>query len=282
MNHLVLSGGLGQSPYVQRRLKERYGAGAYFYQNAENTKVQVAPDPQLAVCKGLVADRLRKLRAGHSVLGWRCCRASYGLICKELYDKKNSKHVGRKTEKDLRDGKQYIPNSIDWFVVKGSPVSIDKPIVHPFRRKIGPGDPKRVFPTKIVVSYSEKDMLPSQLEPGVDILCQVDSDLSGADEKRFKEKNKKFWQTRESYFEVAYQVKVVIGPADLRFELWFNGEKMSKDNSIKVEWAPSTAPSTANLQPARTPLIEDAPVPVGNRSRLGLDRLLIRTPPDTP
>lgn len=32
-----------------------------------------------------------------------------------------------------------------------------------------------------------------------------------------------------------YQVKVIIGPADLRFELWFNGQKYSKDNSIKVE-----------------------------------------------
>ena len=50
-------------------------------------------------------------------------------------------------------------------------------------------------------------------------LCEVESDLSGADETKFKEKNKQFWKPGERFFEVAYQVKVVIGPADLRFEL---------------------------------------------------------------
>lgn len=81
VGHLVLSGGLGQSPYVQQRLKARYGAGSCASPNAQTMQVRVAPDPQLAVCKGLVADRLRKLKAGEGVLGWRCCRASYGLIC---------------------------------------------------------------------------------------------------------------------------------------------------------------------------------------------------------
>jgi hypothetical protein len=81
-------------------------------------QVRVAPDPQLSVCKGLVADRLRKLKVGEGVLGWRCCRASYGLICKELHDKNNPKHIGRGVERDPRDGKSYVPDCIDWFVEK--------------------------------------------------------------------------------------------------------------------------------------------------------------------
>jgi len=40
-------------------------------------------------------------------------------------------------------------------------------------------------------------------------------------------------------------VKVVIGPADLSFQLWFDGEKISKDNPVKVEWQATTAPSPA-------------------------------------
>lgn len=118
ISHLVLSGGLGQSPYVQQRLRDRYGEGSYTYANAQTMQVRVAPDPQLAVCKGLVADRLRKLKAGEGVLGWRCCRASYGLICKELYNKNNPKHFMRKTERDARDGKLYVPDCVDWFVEK--------------------------------------------------------------------------------------------------------------------------------------------------------------------
>jgi hypothetical protein len=35
-------------------------------------------------------------------------------------------------------------------------------------------------------------------------------------------------------------VKVVIGAADINFELWFDGEKISKDNPIKVEWFATT------------------------------------------
>ena len=82
VSHLVLSGGLGQSAYVQEKLKERYGTGLDVHPNAQFMQVRIAPDPQLAVSKGLVADRLRKLQVGQSILGWRCCRASYGIVCK--------------------------------------------------------------------------------------------------------------------------------------------------------------------------------------------------------
>ena len=54
---------------------------------------------------------------------------------------------------------------------QGEPVSIDTPISHDFRRKVTPGNPKRVFPTKIVVSYQDKESLPYQLEEGE--VCEV-------------------------------------------------------------------------------------------------------------
>ena len=172
VNHLVLSGGLGRSAYVQQMLRARYGDGSSPYSNARSMQVRVAPDPQLAVCKGLVADRQRKLKAGEGVMGWRCCRASYGLICRELYDSSNIKHIGRATEKDSRDGKQYVNDCVDWFVIQGQPVSVDKPISHPFRRKIAPGDPRRVFPTKIVVSYNPPQTLPHEVGPGKSLSCR--------------------------------------------------------------------------------------------------------------
>lgn len=56
---------------------------------------------------------------------------------------------------------------------------------------------------------------------GIDahILCEVQSDLSSADEGRFKRKNRHFWNASKSYFKVDYQIQVIIGPADIRFEL---------------------------------------------------------------
>lgn len=119
---------------------------------------------------------------------------------------------------------------------QGEPVSIDKPIAHDFSRKLVPGDPRKIFPTTMVVSYEEKEKLPNRMEPGrsssprptsqrlticysVTKLCDIESDLSGQDEKNFKEKNKKIWKPGPRYYRVDYQIKVLIGPADLRFEL---------------------------------------------------------------
>jgi hypothetical protein len=37
-------------------------------------------------------------------------------------------------------------------------------------------------------------------------------------------------------------MKVIIGPADLNFEIWFGKEKLSKDSAIKVEWERTSPP----------------------------------------
>lgn len=84
----------------------------------------MAPDPQLVVCKGNVADRMQKLKSGQSVLGWRCCRASYGTLCKVAYDAQNPAHIGLKTETDPYDGKLYVMDYIDWLIKKVSHVSL--------------------------------------------------------------------------------------------------------------------------------------------------------------
>lgn len=57
------------------------------------------------------------------------------------------------------------------------------------------------------------------INPDAQILCDIESDLSTADETKFKLKNRHFWNIGKRYFRVEYQVKVLIGPADIRFEL---------------------------------------------------------------
>jgi hypothetical protein len=121
VSHLVLSGGLGNSPYIQQRLKMRYGQGLGYPANAASMIVRTAPDPQLAVCKGLVADRVRRLKVGRSVLSTRCCRKSFGTLCKVPYDRKNPDHMGKPTHKDPYSGKLYIVSAIAWFIKKVSP-----------------------------------------------------------------------------------------------------------------------------------------------------------------
>jgi hypothetical protein len=129
-------------------------------------QVRIAPDPQLAVCKGMVADRIRKINTNKGVLGWRCCRASYGTICKVLYNKKNPEHVGKPITKDPMNNKMYITQAIAWFIKKGESVSVDSPIIHNFIRKVTPGDPRRAFPTSIVTSDVDQQFLPYQMNYG--------------------------------------------------------------------------------------------------------------------
>jgi hypothetical protein len=78
VSHLVLSGGLGNSIYVQSQLRKHYDETTI--PNARTISLRIAPDPQLVVCKGLVSDRVCKILTSRSVLGWRCCRASYGTL----------------------------------------------------------------------------------------------------------------------------------------------------------------------------------------------------------
>jgi len=104
------------------------------------------------------------------------------------------------------------------------------------------------------------------------ILCEIQSDLAGADERKFVEKNKRFWSIGKHYLKVEYQVRVIIGPADIRFELCeytcqhpgphlykkimgltaclgFDGQKLSKDAPIRVEWTPAPAPPPQPVSP---------------------------------
>lgn len=161
VSHLVLSGGLGNSAYVQSQLRKYYSRA--MIPNAQSISVRIAPDPQLAVCKGLVSDRVRKLLTSRSVLGWRCCRASYGTLCKIAYDKNNPDHQGKELVRDPMNGKMYIVQSIAWFVRKGEPVSVDEPIIHRFIKKLSPGDPRRAFPTSVIVSHLDSALLPEQM-----------------------------------------------------------------------------------------------------------------------
>ena len=138
--------------------------------NASEISVRIAPDPQLAVCKGLVADRIRKLITSQSILGWRCCRSSYGTMCKIQYDKRNPDHANKQLVKDPLNGKMYLMQAIAWFVKKGELVSVDKPIVRNFIKKVTPGDPKRTFPTNVIECGLDAPYLPDQFNQSESIL----------------------------------------------------------------------------------------------------------------
>lgn len=116
ISHFILSGGLGNSSYIQQRLKQKYAGGF----GTTLVEVTLAPEPQLAVCKGIVAERLSVLDRGSGILPWRCARASYGMICKVKYNPMNRLHQGRRLAPDPYTGDMYVTSAIEWFVKKVS------------------------------------------------------------------------------------------------------------------------------------------------------------------
>ena len=65
-------------------------------------------------------DRVQTLKSGNVVFKERCCRLSYGVLCMEEYDPNNPSHAGQTVKPDLRDGKRYVEEQIDWFVKQAS------------------------------------------------------------------------------------------------------------------------------------------------------------------
>ena len=67
-------------------------------------------------------------------------------------------------------------------------------------------------------------------------LCVVHSDVKELRESDFDLKNKRCWQGKR-YYLVEFTVRVIIGPADLKFELYFKGVKYNRSHDpIKIEW----------------------------------------------
>jgi hypothetical protein len=104
---LLLSGGLGGSPYVKTQLELQYAV--------TNISIIRSQEPRLSVVKGLVMDRKQKLVSWSAALKTRIARASYEVLCRQPYDP--SVHVGAQVEYDSYDKKQkWTLNQIRWLI----------------------------------------------------------------------------------------------------------------------------------------------------------------------
>lgn len=114
LQYIILSGGLGSSNYIKQRvIEELYNTPSRFA-DRDPVRVLVAPDPQLAVAKGLVMDRSQTLGHDVTVLAGRCCRVSYGVICRYPYD--SEEHVGEPTVRDPITGVLWVEDQIEWII----------------------------------------------------------------------------------------------------------------------------------------------------------------------
>ncbi|KAK3672450.1 hypothetical protein LTR78_007757 [Recurvomyces mirabilis] len=233
VKYLVLSGGLGSSPYVQKNIRDRYerGGGAGFT-NTADLSVLLASEPQLAVVHGLVLARIQSLRGGPEVLSTRRSPVSYGVLCRELYDPDN--HQGEDVELDPYDKRRYAERQVNWFIKQGQIIDANDGVNHRFRHKIPIGYEREPWRTRIVMSTVPRTQLPRSMRHGaVKQVCTVETVLDAGD---MQAKNNKWYHLRKPYNIAEFDIKLLIGTG-LHFEIWGKEGRKSKSHSeIEVDW----------------------------------------------
>ncbi|KAI8676554.1 hypothetical protein LRP88_10436 [Fusarium phalaenopsidis] len=238
VEYIILSGGLGSSAYVREMLQQHLTS--LQHPNARNIIVIPSQEPQLVVARGVLENKRQMMEPGNkSVLSNWIARASYGVIVQEVYSP--AKHFDEDVRVDpFETGKKWAINQIQWLIKKGDKVSPDAPIAHSFEIRLKEGDTTRAWDAEIVVSNNESDWLPRSLrQAGAMKLCSVKSNLAGIQQHQLvlKEKRGTCFRRGVKFYICRFDVRVIVAPADLRFELWFGGTKFSGNHQpIAVQW----------------------------------------------
>jgi hypothetical protein len=105
-----------------------------------------------------------------------------------------------------------------------------------FKAKLQPAQLRRPWRAQFVLSTAPRGRLPPSVakENDVKTLCIVEAMLSNVSRKV---KNRHWWNFGVRYELALFDIKLIPGPADLKFQLW-NDNKLinSDDDSIEVKW----------------------------------------------
>lgn len=87
----------------------------------DSAQIHASSDPQLCVCKGLVMNRLERLRSGSCTFSKLCARTSLGIVKNEKLSLLKASHRRAKRENDGRNvSKPQTITAVDWVVLKVS------------------------------------------------------------------------------------------------------------------------------------------------------------------
>ncbi|KAI8721695.1 hypothetical protein NCS52_00311700 [Fusarium sp. LHS14.1] len=216
-HYLLLSGGLGSSAYVQKKLVEFCNK----HDRLKNTRVIVSRRPRMAVSMGLVFDAT----SNRSLLAEVCCRNSFGLVFRMPND---SSLASRWTAK-LRDFKFWglrrkqdpLTSGVNWFIKQDDKIVNGDEKSYTYKACFKASGP-RVCDIEIVASSNETQLPSENDHPQSRILMQVDFEHSTPFTKSTT------WR-RESYVTFAFSVKATIEPAEVKFRcVDSKGKEVSK------------------------------------------------------
>ncbi|KAH7115505.1 hypothetical protein B0J13DRAFT_514682 [Dactylonectria estremocensis] len=238
VEYMILAGGLGSSAYVRDTIRQQLSD--YNHPNARQIIIIPCQDPQLVVVRGLLFNQQQKMETGDmAVLATRIARASYGVVVREPYQP--AIHFDEDVRHDVFiPNQKWAINQIQWLIRKGDVINPNSSLAKTFEIKLGPRDTTRSWDAEIVVSHNEPSFLPRSLkQAGATKLCSVKSNLTGVQQSQLILKKKRGCCVWRGYlfYVCRFDVRVIVAPADLRFELWFDGCRFSGNHEpIAVKW----------------------------------------------
>ena len=270
---MVLSGGFGQNKYVRDRLKEYLRSIPTTKDSAVEPEVDVltAENPQLAVVRGLVYNRAQEMLDLAPVYEQVCCRMSYGVVVHEEYSKR--KHQGQIPYKSESDGRLCVGGQIDWIIERGKLFPSSG-----MRKKYkwaltnneadnetengDDNDTTEPWTCQIVSCENPREYLPSNTShKAVRSVCNLKVDLHKLAYTN-KRKRRSLLRKEAEYKVFKFDLLVIIGAADLRFQVHPHGETdtlaSTEHEEIEVVWskegeaAKAVLPPSEGRQPARS------------------------------
>lgn len=222
----------------------------------EGTDIYLNWQRQLVVVHGLVLDRIQQIKRGVVTFESRCSPISYGIICDKIYN--SERHVGERVRVDPRDKNTYVIDQIDWLVIQvrqhsfnflfkidsyvfrpqGAPIPYTG-ITKAFQLKTDPGRESEPWRVSIVMSTFPLNKLPQNMcQNGVQRVCDLDISTENVTRKL---KNRHWYSMGPTFWRTTFDVKVVVGPADLSFQLWSKDKRIrsSTHEPIAVKWMPA-------------------------------------------
>ncbi|KAK4194039.1 hypothetical protein QBC40DRAFT_270398 [Triangularia verruculosa] len=225
VRYIVLSGGLGSSAYIFKKVEEYIRDQFQTKPVLRETRVRMSAEPQLVIIKGLL------LEQANSILRTRIARANYGLITSSRYSEKIPHHFGQNIRRDEFDGKKYVDNQIHWIIKRDDRIANGQLLSASVVRRAGLEDPLRWTET-IVFSDSKPEWVPnSESDPNVTRLYNIQADLTDVQSSLILKKRRHrwlFWKIKSQYYICQYDVHLRIGASgDLHFTVHHNGQAVA-------------------------------------------------------
>lgn len=210
--------------------------------NCTELTVLFAPDPEdlpLAVCKGLVIDRLQNFTKQVPVIPIRSSNSSYGLLYKEVH---GEKHAGQPARKNQLDGKKYAENQIDWVVLGDSNSRRGGVVERYYQILVNPNAADQNWGFVVVRSILDASRLPSFLDDrvpnrDVEIVCHVSSIADTGLHESGTIQKRRMIGNRTTFSRVECKLSANINVGNIQFEGVVGGQLDQRPQQLTVRWS---------------------------------------------